>query len=129
LSDDALHVTNLSHRFARLVDSADLTDLAPLVTDTIGWRMTGTTWQGRAEVLAGLAEMRRQGHAGPDAGTRHVITNLEIGIDGDRATAHSYFQLLSSGMPAQVLAVGAYADTFRRTPDGRWLLADREVTA
>jgi ketosteroid isomerase-like protein len=129
LSDDALHVTNLCHRIARLVDSADLAELEPLITDDIGWSMTGTRWQGRAQVLAGLAQMRSQGHAGPDTGTRHVITNLEVGIDGDRAVVRSYFQLLSGGRPAQVLVAGAYTDTMRRAPQGHWALAGREVIA
>lgn len=129
MRDDAWHVTNLAHRFARLVDRADLSEVGSLLTDDAGWRMTQVSWKGRDEVLAGLAEMRRLGHAGPQTGTRHVITNLEIDLDGDHAVARSYFQLVSGGMPAQITVAGAYADAFQRTPDGRWLLADREVTA
>jgi ketosteroid isomerase-like protein len=129
VSDDALHVTNLAHRFARLVDSADLAEVAELLTDDISWRMAQATWHGRDEVLAGLAEMRRLGHAGPHIGTRHVITNLEIDLHGDHAIARSYFQLVSRDKPAQIHVAGAYTDELRRNQEGRWRLADRQVTA
>jgi hypothetical protein len=113
--------------FARLADEGTIDELGDLVADDIEWTMTGTTWHGRVEVLAGLRLMRDLGHAGPDSGNRHVLTNLEVRPDGEHTTAHSYFLLVSSGSPATILAVGAYRDELQRT-NGRWLLTRREVT-
>ena len=122
-----VEITNVLTAFARLADEGTIDELGDLFTDDIEWTMTGTTWRGREEVLAGLRSMRDLGHAGPDSGNRHVLTNLEVRPDGEHATARSYFLLVSSGGPATILAVGAYRDELRRTAGG-WLLTRREVT-
>ncbi|MEU8820607.1 nuclear transport factor 2 family protein [Actinoplanes sp. NPDC048796] len=127
---DTAHITNLLHRFARLADVGELTELGADLAEDIVWRMAEATWHGRGDVVAGLGRMRELGYAGPASGNRHVVTNVEVYLDGDgeAATAHSYFQLVSPGTPAPITVIGSYADELRRTPDGRWLLADRRVT-
>jgi ketosteroid isomerase-like protein len=122
-----VEITHVLTAFARLADEGTIDELGELIADDIEWSMTGTTWRGRADVLTGLASMRDLGHAGPGSGNRHVLTNLEVRPDGEHATAHSYFLLVSSGSPVAILAVGAYRDELRRTA-GRWLLTRREIT-
>ncbi|MET7897334.1 nuclear transport factor 2 family protein [Streptomyces mirabilis] len=122
-----MEITNVLSAFARLADEGGLEELGNLFTADIEWSMPGATWRGRAEVLSGLGSMRDLGHAGPDSGNRHVITNQEVYVDHDRATARSYFLLLSQGPPAAILAVGSYHDELLRE-DGQWLIARRQVT-
>lgn len=63
----------------------------------------------------------------------HFVTNEQVEIDGDTATAKSYVQAwtwlresspLGNVRPADYVFVGVYHDTFRRTPDG-WRLSGR----
>ncbi|MDX3100981.1 nuclear transport factor 2 family protein [Nonomuraea angiospora] len=121
-------IANLLHAFARLADEGTPHDLGALLTDDVEWAMAGARWRGREQTVAGLTRMRELGHAGPDSGNRHVITNLEVHATGDRATALSYFLLVSAGPPAAIVAIGSYRDELTRGGDGRWLLARREVT-
>ena len=112
--------------FARLADEGTVEELGHLFAEGVEWSMAGTTWRGRAEVLSGLASMRELGHAGPESGNRHVLTNQEVHIDGDRAAAHSYFLLVNRETPAAILAVGSYRDELVRER-GEWVIARREV--
>ncbi|ELP69530.1 nuclear transport factor 2 family protein [Streptomyces turgidiscabies] len=122
-----MEITNTLSSFARLADEGRLEELGNLFTADIEWSMPGAIWRGRAEVLSGLGSMRDLGHAGPDSGNRHVITNLEVYVDPDRATARSYFLLVSQGTPAAILAVGFCHDELLHE-HGQWLIARREVT-
>jgi hypothetical protein len=63
----------------------------------------------------------------------HFVTNEQIELDGDTATARSYVQCwtwlresaaLGNVRPADYVFVGVYHDTFRRTPDG-WRISGR----
>ena len=55
--------------------------------------------------------------------SKHVISNVVVDVDGDRATAWSYFQVLRS---AGLVTWGRYVDTLRET-DGAWRIAARRV--
>ncbi|WP_084434849.1 nuclear transport factor 2 family protein [Kibdelosporangium aridum] len=122
-----MEITNVLYAFARLADEGTIDEIGGLLADDVEWAMTGTTWRGRAGVLAGLQSMRDLGYAGPASGHRHVITNMEVHVDGDHTIARSYFLLVSRDTPATILAVGAYRDELRRTGDG-WLITKREIT-
>lgn len=121
-----MQITNVLSVFARLADEGALEELGDLFAPDIEWSMPGASWHGRAQVLSGLGSLRDLGHAGPGSGNRHVVTNQEVHVDGDRATARSYFLLVNNNAPAAILAVGAYRDELR-CEDGRWLIARREV--
>lgn len=55
--------------------------------------------------------------------SRHHLTTSLIELDGDRATARTYFQVLTNhGLDHH----GHYADTLVRMPDG-WRIAHRSV--
>jgi len=58
----------------------------------------------------------------------HLMTNMVIQVDGDRATAHSritYFERSPESRPVAMLA-GRYEDELVRE-DGRWLFKHRHV--
>jgi ketosteroid isomerase-like protein len=76
--------------------------------------------------LAGYYEWHT--HA-PDAWHKHVATNPAVTIEGDRATAVSYFLRIDAetddSKPATVSSSGRYLDQFAREQDGAWRIRSR----
>ena len=59
--------------------------------------------------------------------SRHLFTNLEVEINGDRAHARSYLVVNSTkDGKTTIFGTGGY-DCQLRKVDGRWLFADRKV--
>ena len=58
---------------------------------------------------------------------KHLLLEPVIAIDGDRATARSYFTRLDAGDDGApfVRAFGRYLDQLVRDPDGRWRFVER----
>ncbi|MDR3389631.1 MAG: nuclear transport factor 2 family protein [Rudaea sp.] len=81
---------------------------------------SGETSTGRAAIIARLS----RGTPNPALElSRHHLTTSLIEIDGETATARSYFQVLTNrGLDHH----GHYADSLVRTPDG-WRIAHRSV--
>lgn len=56
----------------------------------------------------------------------HIFSEPEITLDGDRATARSYFQTTDNDNGRiYVVSIGLYEDKFVRSPDGRWRMKER----
>lgn len=70
-----------------------------------------------------------RGHThAPDAYHKHLVIQPRIAIDGDRATATSYFLRLDRYQPGpKVRNFGRYHDVFIRCDDGRWRFLERRV--
>ncbi len=68
-------------------------------------------------------------HADGTPRTKHVITNVAIDVDGDRASARSYVTVFQQTemLPLQPIASGQYVDRFERV-GGSWRFADRLIT-
>ena len=124
---DLVEITALVHRYARLMDGGDLDGLSSLFAHAT---MRSDSVPG---VLRGSAEIRRIYDQvvlyDGSPRTNHVITNLsiELGEDGNRATAHSYFTVLQGvrpGEPIQVVTSGRYEDRFERA-NGAWRFSER----
>jgi hypothetical protein len=63
------------------------------------------------------------------AKTQHLLTNVRIEIEGDRASSTSYvvgFDVRDTNPEQLVRIVGTYHDHLSRT-DGRWLIDRREI--
>jgi hypothetical protein len=59
--------------------------------------------------------------------TKHVVTNLDIKLDGDRATATGYWQTISTRQTGTVVAgAGHYVDELERV-NGQWKFKKREI--
>jgi len=84
----------------------------------------GFTFHGHEELDGYFA-----GHShAPDAWHKHVTTNPSVTVDGDRASAVSYFLRVDAAAepgPAMVLASGRYLDEFVRGDDGAWRIRAR----
>jgi ketosteroid isomerase-like protein len=124
--DDTSQITTLIHRYAERIDAGDLDGVAALFADAT-WRSPG-----RSEPLRGTAAVRRAYdgvilYDGVPC-TKHVVTNLCVEIDGDTATARSYFTVFQArpDLPLQPIIAGRYHDAFARS-GGAWRFADRLI--
>ena len=67
---------------------------------------------------------------GMPASMKHVITNPQVQLDGDRATATSYWMEVAIGKGKDekplVMSTGYYRDVLKRD-NGRWRFQSREV--
>lgn len=82
---------------------------------------------GRAQIQAFAAayegSVRAQIHA-----LKHYTINILSQIDGDRASASSYLQLVNTGAQGvQIRFTGRYEDELVRGTDGRWRFARRRL--
>lgn len=85
-------------------------------------------YKGAEEVL-GFARQTRVYEDGTPR-TKHVITNVNIQIDGDRGTSSCYATVFQQTdvLPLQPIASGRYLDRFERV-DAKWRFADRLISS
>jgi 2-iminobutanoate/2-iminopropanoate deaminase len=64
----------------------------------------------------------------PQLQRRHIVTNLEVAVQGDAAEAVSDLLMYDRlGDAAWTLRVGRYYDKLRRQSDGEWLFTERRL--
>jgi hypothetical protein len=130
---DELAIRNLIARLARLADTCPIEDLErdylPLFTSDAVWEIPGDRRTGQAAILEGAQDRRRSGAQGPGAGSRHLVSTIEVHADGsDTATADSYLVVVGDTTTTPTVRMTAqYRDTFRRD-GGTWRMAERLVT-
>lgn len=126
---DAWAVRDVLARIAHLSDTGELDDYGRQFTEDARWVMPGVPVKhGRAEIVAAGAARRAAGETGPGSASRHLIGTVAVEVRGDTAVADSYWQFYVATATAPTLKLmGAYHDTFRRTPNG-WQLAERLIT-
>ena len=126
---DELEIRNLIARVAQLADYGDVEEYASLFTEDGSWEFPGAPLHGRAGILAGARERRRQQVTGPGSATRHLITTVAVRVeDATTAVADSYFQFWRDTATSPALFnMGHYHDVLRRE-DGAWRIARREIT-
>jgi uncharacterized protein (TIGR02246 family) len=125
--EDREAIRALLATYRRALDEKDFEAYADLFGDDGEFVADGRTFRGRAEILAMLAEFQATGALTKAAGDdRHLVANVEIGVDGDRATARSTWVYLTRGAgdEPQLALVGHYEDELRRTTAG-WRFARR----
>ena len=124
---DVNEITALIHEYAERIDAGDLDGLAALFEHA--------TWgsPGRGEPLRGTEQVRRgyDGviiHEDGTPSTKHVISNVTIEVERNRASARSYFTVLQArpDLPLQPIIAGRYHDRFEQV-DGRWRFAERMI--
>ena len=66
--------------------------------------------------------------AGEFGATKHVVTNLNLKLNGDTATATAYWQTIAirPGGATAIAGVGHYIDQLRKV-NGKWLFTRREI--
>jgi 3-phenylpropionate/cinnamic acid dioxygenase small subunit len=130
--DDGSAIITLLMTYAELVDAGRWADVAALfehATYRIAHADGGavSTYAGAAQVRAFCEQTRV--HADGTPRTKHVLTNVVVDVDGERATARCYATVLqqTDALPLQPIASGRYLDTFERA-GGAWRFSDRLVT-
>jgi len=85
------------------------------------------TYRGAAQVEEFFAGTRVHEDGTPR--TKHVISNVIVELDGDRATSRCYATVFqqTDALPLQPIASGRYIDRFERV-GGEWRFADRLIT-
>lgn len=135
-ADDAA-IRTLLARVAHFADwQEDLERYLDLFTDDAVWEFPGdrrqqvepTSVRGRDAIRADRLERRRTGFQGPGSDTHHLVTTVAVEVEGDRATADSYWLFVGDTTASPTIrSIGRYRDRLRRTEDG-WRLAHRVIT-
>jgi uncharacterized protein (TIGR02246 family) len=125
--EDEKAIRDLILRYCFLVDGIvgrDADAFAAMFTEDGVWNSVtmGKHVEGRKE----LRDFISQVYSG-DAIYRHLIANILIAVDGDRATARSYVHVsnLATGTPV-CLMIAFYEDELLRQ-NGTWLFKTRNV--
>jgi 3-phenylpropionate/cinnamic acid dioxygenase small subunit len=131
-----LEIRNLLARLAQLADTGETDKYLDLLTDDVTWIMPAnqaiglpaSELHGQAEIAAGQRQRLAGGHQGPGSNTLHMVTTSSVQVDGDRASAYSYFQFWTTTLTKPTPTnVGRYHDELRGTAAG-WKLARRTIT-
>jgi 3-phenylpropionate/cinnamic acid dioxygenase small subunit len=132
---DDVAVMKLIARIAHLADIGDLADYAECFTDDATWKLPADsgvglppqTRTGVADILQGAQERRAIGMQGPASKTRHVVSTIDVEVDGDTARSRAYWRYYGqTDATPQLLTMGQYDDEFRRTSTG-WRLQQRTI--
>ncbi len=124
---DERDICALLDRYARALDEKD-------------WALLRTCFTEDAVALYGEALGRKDGYTAIEEACRealgrldssqHMLSNEEVAIDGDRATARCYLQAQHTKAGTEggdnLTIGGIYLDEIVRTPEG-WRIAQREL--
>jgi uncharacterized protein (TIGR02246 family) len=123
---DRVRIQDLQARYEQAVGSRDAGAYAALFTEDAVLEAPGDVARGREAIRE---ELTKSGAGVSPVGAPHVVTNVVIQIDGDKATSTASWIELNRGNPAhqaQVGAFGHYEDQFIKS-HGSWLFAKRKV--
>jgi len=127
MSDAAIAIPNLLHRYAELLDAGDFGGVARMF-DHGHMVVEGQEIKG-ADALEAMMRSYIQVYADGTPKTRHVVSNAIIDLDADRraASCRSLWTLFQAtpDLPLQVIGGGRYHDRFA-VIDGAWHFARRD---
>jgi len=128
VSDAAVAITNLVHRYAELVDLGDFDGVGHLLADAeVGSEDAPGTLSGHDAVEHMFTSTTRRYPDGTPR-TKHVTTNCIVEVDEEAGTGtcRSYFTVLQQvpALPLQPIIAGRYHDRFVRE-DEVWRFAER----
>jgi 3-phenylpropionate/cinnamic acid dioxygenase small subunit len=140
--EDQRSILDTIYQYCHSLDYGLEDDWLDCFTDSAVW-----DWQIRDDVIAaaleaqglpskpvrveGIDKLRQmvKGHTRPpERWHKHTVSNTRISLDGDRATAASYFVRVDASLvdsSAYIRAFGRYLDTLVRCTDGKWRIEER----
>lgn len=125
---DWFEIHNLFIRYTTALDRGDLDGVAQCFTEhgSIDSPLMGG-FQGHKAIRA-FAERTARTSRERKAQFRHVVSNLVVDVEGDRAHATCYLlDYLTADGRTELLSPGEYDCDCVRI-DGRWLFAERRIT-
>ena len=140
--EDHRAVTDVLHRYAWTIDHGPDEDWLDCFAGDAVVEIRYRQGAGLARLASGTATptgVRHAGHAqlavfkaghtrSPDRWHKHVVADVVIDLDGNRATAGSYLlRVDETDGVLHVRAFGRYRDRLARCPDGRWRFVERIV--
>lgn len=133
--------STLEEKVAWLTDRAEIHDLVlsyARCADTKDWQGYSDLFAEEGRIIWPYGDISKADIArsigrilGPFEATHHMLTNIGITIDGDRARTHHYLQSIhipSVDEPGRHSGIGGWYDNeYRRTPDG-WRFVSLDLT-
>ncbi|MDR7303921.1 nuclear transport factor 2 family protein [Haloactinomyces albus] len=110
------------HAYARAVDTHDLTDLQRLITDDVELERVDGVRVGSESFL----KFYRGVFDSEIRWSKHLITNVDIELAGDRAYVTAYFEAAMESTSAQWIVFGEYSDIVQLI-GGQWLIARKQI--
>jgi 3-phenylpropionate/cinnamic acid dioxygenase small subunit len=126
MPDAAEAIRALVARYGELLDAGDLDGVAALFRDA-EWRSGTRSLRGVDAIRAVYDDVVLYDGV---PGTRHVMGDVVVRVDGDAATSRCSFTVFQTrpGFPLQAVLVGRYHDAFARV-DGAWEFRERVLHA
>jgi uncharacterized protein (TIGR02246 family) len=125
--EDQLAIQRVITDYAEKLDARDFDGYAALFARDGTWQTGQTVRHGPGEIKAMLLGLFGATPAGfVNGGDYHLVSNVEVDVEGDHATARSRHLMMtrgSGGSPTPTLA-GYYEDEFVRE-DGQWKILHR----
>lgn len=116
-------ITRAIHRFARAMDERDWGALDTVMTEDATADLGMGALRGRANIVAFIRSFLDE--CGP---TQHLIGNLVVDVDGDRATSRCYVRDMHKGAGSRAhldfSTLGEYHDRWIRR-NGTWWMTHR----
>lgn len=131
--EDERHIAETLRRYQQSLDYPSIAEWSDCWTEdalfvaqqeseaasVVSWSLVG---------IEALRTMFRERRSDPNSVRRHLVGEPRLEIDGDRATARSYWiVLLGTPDGAQLDSFGRYDDVLVRCQDGQWRLAQRHA--
>ncbi len=117
----AATIEQLLARYAHGVDDRRFDDVGRLFAVDARLVVGRHTFAGRDEIVATLTAAAASSEPG-----KHVCANVDIEVDGDRATVASDFVMIAADRT--VASAGRYTDELARE-NGRWCFTTRQIRA
>jgi uncharacterized protein (TIGR02246 family) len=127
--EDREEIRNLLQEYRRTLDLRDLRAFSELYADDGSWSGASGTATGPNAIHDMLVAALPENLPAPSATLWHWITDPAITVDGDRATAQSFWMHVrrSDGDTPLLPTLGHYQDDLVRE-NGRWRFQLRRVT-
>jgi hypothetical protein len=144
VATDRVAIEQLWSKYAQALDTADPELYASLFTVDAYVEVDGKPYKGRQaiqELVRGIRQKLQIDKVPPDSHgrrfgpIRHLLSNLIVDLQGDRATSESYWtEIITNGKNAQgvgnppsVLKMGRYEDELVKQ-NGKWLYSKRIIS-
>jgi ketosteroid isomerase-like protein len=122
--EDEREILDTLYRYGHSIDYGLRDEWIDCWTETATLHWPHESFTGHEEIGGAF-----DGHShAPERYHKHLLIEPRIRVDGDRATADSYFSRFDAAPDGpSVRSFGRYRDVLVRCPDGRWRIQERHT--